>query len=109
MLGVPQFITSVPPAKDCWNDCAAYILPGGVEIARIWGKNLNQTLLEQGQFDNADVLLINNAPGIVLHFDSPINDTLFEAQDCELYGPIRGDAIYICIQPSQNGGAVVGE
>jgi hypothetical protein len=109
MLDVPQFISVLPSPKDCTNECATYIQPGGVAIVRQYGSNLNTTLLEEDTFAEADALLIEKAPGIVTQFTQPVNDVYFTVEDCQLYGPIRGDAIYICIQPAGSGSAVIGK
>jgi hypothetical protein len=109
LLGVPQFIVSLPPSKQCTNQCAKYLQPGGIEIARIYGKDLNTTLLEEGLFADADVFLIDKAPGIVTEFSQPVDNVDFQVEDCQLFGPIRGDAIKICIQSAGTGSALIGE
>jgi hypothetical protein len=109
MLGVPQFISSLPPSKHCTNECAKYIQPGGIAIVRIYGSNLNTTLLEEELFTEADALLIGKAPGIVTEFSQPVDDVYFGDEECQLYGPIRGDAIKICIQSAGTGSALIGE
>ena len=108
LLGVPQFVSTLPSSNNCTNQCDTYILPGGIEIARLWGANLNETLLEQEYFNQSDVLQIYNAPGIVIEFEQPIQNTQFDPSECELYGPIRGDAINICIKPTELGTAIIG-
>ena len=109
LLDVPQFISSLPPSKDCTNECAKNIQPGGIAIVRKYGSNLNTTLLEEDLFAEADALLIDKAPGIVTEFSQPVDNVYFKAEDCQLYGPIRGDAIKICIQPTGTGSALIGD
>ena len=109
MLGVPQFIASLAPSKGCTNQCAKYIQPGSIPLARKYESNLNTTLLEDDLFVEADALIIDRAPGIVTEFSQPIDNVYFSAEDCQLYGQIRGDAIKICIQLSGTGSALIGE
>ena len=108
LLSVPQFIWTLPPTDQCTNNCVTYIQPGGVEIARLWSKDLNQTLLQNGHFDLADVIQIYNAPAIVTEFDEPTDDLIFQTGECELFTPLSNDAIYICIKPAEFGTAVIG-
>ncbi|KIN05323.1 hypothetical protein OIDMADRAFT_51133 [Oidiodendron maius Zn] len=108
LLSVPQFIWTLPPTDRCTNNSVTYIQPGGVEIARLWSKDLNQTLLQNGYFDLADVIQIYNAPAIVTEFDELTDDLIFQTDECELFTPLSNDAIYICIKPAEFGTAVIG-
>ena len=84
-------------------------LPGGLEIARKLGSNLNSTLLEGEIFDNTEVVMLNSAPGFGVTFQPPADNFKFDMEnDCQLYGQLRGDAIQICITPNGTG-LVVGE
>jgi hypothetical protein len=109
LVDVPQFISSLPSSKSCTNECAKYILPGGIAIVRKYGSDLNTTLLEEALFTEADALIIGKAPGIVTEFSQPVDDVYFSSEDCDLYGLIRGDAIKICIQSSGTGSALIGK
>ena len=109
LADLPQFISSVPPSKGCTNGCAKYVQPGGIATVRKYGSNLNTTLLEEDLFTGADALVIDRAPGIVTEFSQPENYVYFDHDDCQLHGPIRGDAIRICIQASGTGSALIGE
>ena len=109
LLGIPQFIWTLPPTDQCTNDCVTYIQPGGVEIARLWGENLNQTLLETGHFELADAIQIYNAPAIVTEFEEPPNDLIFETDECEIFTPLSNDAIKICIKPAEFETVVIGK
>ena len=109
LLSVTQFIWTLPPTNQCTNGCVTYIQPGGVDIARVWGKNLNQTLVKTGHFERADAIQIYNAPAIVTEFDDPPNDLSFETDECQIFTPLSNDAIKICIKQAEFGSAVIGE
>jgi hypothetical protein len=107
LLGVSKYVTGIS-AGNCTANCTSVFLPGGLELARVLGPNLNETLLEGGIFDHTDAVLLNNAPGMALHFSSPIDGFAFDLKnDCQLY-EIRNDAVQICITPGDSS-LVVGE
>ena len=107
VLGVSKYVTGIS-VGDCTANCTSVFLPGGLELARVLGTDLNATLLEGGIFNHTDAVLLNNAPGMSLHFSSPIDGFTFNLEnDCQLYGT-RGDAIQICITPGDSP-LVVGE
>lgn len=107
ILGVSKYVTGIS-VEDCTANCTSVFLPGGLELARVLGPDLNATLLEGGIFDQTDAVLLNNAPGIGLQFSSPIEGFTFNlTNDCQLYG-IRNDAVQICITPKDSS-LVVGE
>jgi hypothetical protein len=109
LLSITQLIWTLPPTNQCTNGCIMYIQPGGVDIARLWGKDLNQTLLETGHFELADAIQIYNAPAIVTEFDDPPNDLIFETDECEIFTPLSNDAIKICIKQAEFETAVIGK
>jgi len=102
LLGVSQFVTAKSPVY-CMENCTSVFLPGGVEIARKIGGNLNQTLLQDNNFGNSDTIVVNQAPGIGLEFWLPDSDFEFDRQnDCKIYpgyNQTDGDAIQLCIAP----------
>lgn len=107
LLGVSKYVTGIS-VGNCTANCTSVFLPGGLELARVLGPDLNATLLEGGIFDHADAVLVNNAPGIGLHFSSPIDGFTFDLKnDCQLYGT-HNDAAQICIT-LEDSSLVVGE
>jgi hypothetical protein len=107
ILGVPKYVTEIS-VGNCTANCTSVFLPGGLELARVLGPDMNATLLEGGIFDHTDAVLLNNAPGIGLHFSSPIDGFTFNLKsDCKLYGT-DSDAVQICITPKDSP-LVVGE
>lgn len=73
-------------------------LPGGVELARLQQQNANITLLTKGGLTDAEVIVINNAPGYQVDF-SPIDPSFtFNAMsDCAMYGQGNGQGLYLCV------------
>jgi hypothetical protein len=87
------------------ENCTTIFLPGGVELARVRGAgNPNSTLLDPAVFplEDASAIIINNAPGIQLDFDSVDPSFSFNETECSLYGGNRGQGIYICTGSSGN-------
>jgi hypothetical protein len=100
LLGVSQFVAAKPPVY-CVENCTSVFLPGGLEIDRALGGNLNQTLLGGNDFGNSDTVLVNKAPGIGLEFWPPDDGFHFAREnDCKTYvgyNLTAGDAIQLCI------------
>src|SRR5205809_5161717 len=67
LLGVSQFVTAKSPVH-CGGNCTSVFLPGGVEMLRKAGGNLDQMLLQENLFGNSDTIVVNKAPGIGLEF-----------------------------------------
>src|SRR6266480_1036097 len=98
LLGVSQYVVGLPSPANCTGDnCATFFLPGGLEIARKFGSDMNSTLLQGGLFDNAQAVLLNNAPGTGITFWTPKSFRFDLDNDCKIYGPILGDAIKFCL------------
>ena len=107
ILGVSKYVTGISPSN-CTGNCTAFFLPGGLELARVFGPDLNATLLEGEIFGDADAVLLNNATGIGLEFSSPSYSFEFDMQnDCQLYA-LRNDSVQICIT-TEDSSLVVGE
>ena len=102
LLGVSQYVVGLPSPANCTGDsCATFFLPGGLEIARKFGSDMNSTLLQGGIFDNAQAVLLNNAPGTGITFWTPKSFRFDLDNDCKIYGPILGDAIKFCLSPGE--------
>jgi hypothetical protein len=96
ILSASKYVTGISPSN-CTSDCTAVFLPGGLELARVFGPDLNATLLEGNIFGDVDAVLLNNATGIGLEFSSPSDSFEFDMQnDCQLYA-LRDDSVQICI------------
>ena len=59
--------------------------------------NLNSTLLNGTMFDNAPVIVINNAPGFQLEFFPIDGNYDFETSDCAIYGEQRHQGLRLCV------------
>jgi hypothetical protein len=107
LIGTSKYVTGISDGN-CTANCTSVFLPGGLELARVLGPNLNTTLLEGGIFNNTDAVQLNNAPGMGLYFSSPTDGFTFNlGNDCRLYA-IRDDAVQICIT-AEDSSLVVGE
>lgn len=107
ILGVSKYVTGISPSN-CTADCTAVFLPGGLELARVFGSDLNMTLLEMDIFGDAAAVMLNNATGIGLEFSSPSDTFEFDMQnDCQLYA-LRNDSVQICIT-TEDSSIIVGE
>jgi hypothetical protein len=107
ILGVSKYVTGISPSN-CTGNCTAVFLPGGIELARVLGPDLNATILEGDIFGDADAVMLNNATGIVLEFSSPSDSFEFDMQnDCQLYA-LRNDSVQICIT-TEDSSLIVGE
>lgn len=102
LLGVSQFVTAKSPVY-CVENCTSIFLPGGVELLRKFGGNLNQTLLQENTFGNSDTIVVNRAPGIGIEFWQPDPGFQFDHEnECKTYpgyNQTDGDAIQLCIAP----------
>jgi len=110
LLRASQYVTG-GLAADCSKDqgCSSIFLPGGLETARVFGQNLNATLLQEGYFNNSDAILLSQVPGIGVKFWPPPASFTFDAQnDCQILGQALGDGIKICIT-SKDSYLVVGK
>lgn len=99
ILGLSTIVTSIPCQRDSGLNCTSVFLPGGVDVARIRQKNLNETLLEGGSLIDVPVIVIENAPGYELDF-FPIGDnSSFDAlSHCTLYGQGNQQGVYLCVR-----------
>lgn len=96
ILGVSKYVTGISPTN-CTANCTSVFLPGGLELARVFGQDLNTTLFQGAIVGNGDAVLLNNASGIGLEFSPPYNGFEFDIEnDCQLYGS-RNDSVQICI------------
>jgi hypothetical protein len=100
LLGLSQYVVAKPPVY-CVENCTSVFFPGGLEMARELGGNLNQTLLGVHDFGNSDTVVVNGAPGIGLEFWPPDDGFQFDREhDCKTYVGYNftaGDAIQLCI------------
>lgn len=107
ILGVSKYVTGISPIN-CTANCTSVFLPGGLELARVFGSDLNETLFEGEIFGDADAVLLNNALGIGLEFSSPYDGFKFDIEnDCQSYGT-RNDSVQICITTNDSS-LIVGE
>jgi hypothetical protein len=99
ILGLSTIVTSLPCQRDSVLNCTSVFLPGGVDVARIRQKTLNETLLEGGSLRNVPLIVIENAPGYELDF-FPIGDnSLFNtSSDCMLYGQGNQQGVFLCVR-----------
>jgi hypothetical protein len=80
ILTDPGFVISVAPIACKSSDCKSLFLPGGMELVRSNGVAINTTL-----FPNESVIIVNNAPGFQLEYES--SDYKFNyTTDCTMFG-----------------------
>ena len=82
-------------------------------MARLYGQNLNLSLLEGEQFSGVDAIVLQDAPGLNVQFSPPPTNYTFDTQtECELYSEattnVTVDGIQICIQ-SNEPSLIIGE
>ncbi|KAH6692741.1 hypothetical protein F5X68DRAFT_250986, partial [Plectosphaerella plurivora] len=86
----------------CDDNCTAFFLPGGMEIARKIGKTMDagQTLLHGGLFNNVESVSIERAPGLAAEFKMLGDDFLFKLSECTTYVSPRevSDGVQFCLR-----------
>jgi hypothetical protein len=100
LLGASKFVTGIAPAaQECTGvNCTSVFLPGGVELARLQGGNLNTTLLNGTLLKDAPTILIHDAPGYELDFYPMAENFSFDVeQDCGTYGRASGQGLHVCV------------
>jgi hypothetical protein len=112
LLGVSQYVIGQSD-PDCSNNCNSFYIPGGLEMARVYGQNLNVSLLEGGLFNGVEAVVIKDAPGLNVQFSRPPANLSFDFQtDCELYSEVtsgtQSDGVQLCIQ-SYGSSLLIGE
>jgi len=112
LLGVSLYVIG-QSVSNCSNNCTSFFIPGGLELARLYGQNLNVSLLEGGQFSGVEAVVLQDAPGLNVQFSPPPANQTFDTQtDCELYSEattnVTVDGIQICIQ-SYESSLIIGE
>jgi len=107
ILGNGNFVTGIDPVACSGPECVSVFLPGSLEVARGLdypngtSLNLNDTV-----FNNAEVVMIHNAPGYQLDFYPVEEEFIFDkVQECMLFGQTRGQGLFMCI--SSKGPALV--
>lgn len=90
------------PFDACQDNCRSLILPGGIEIARQFNSSLNYTIFDDGLLNNSSTIRIENAPGLILTFDTLQDDFLFNPDtssgDCVFAGESINDTLQFCVK-----------
>lgn len=107
MLASSDFVTGIEPISCNSYNCTSVFLSGGILQARRLDVNAerglaNSTFLDGTLLDNADAILVNNAPGYHLEFSPPGDDFTFGQDDCATFGQKRGDGLFLCIGSSNS-------
>lgn len=98
LLDNGKYATSFP-LGDCNGGCRSIFLPGGIEIARLALMELNHTLFDGNQFDNAETISIFQAPGTLLTFQNLESDFPFNRiLDCVYAGQMINDTLQLCVR-----------
>ena len=100
LLGSPKYAVDMSGGAvgcDLDQNCTSFFLPGGLEIARKVQPVLNATILEGGVFNDAEVIRVNDAPGMLLRFDRLESFPFDPENDCLYYGDVINDTIQVCI------------
>ncbi|KAK0714139.1 hypothetical protein B0T26DRAFT_784142 [Lasiosphaeria miniovina] len=92
---------------DCGNSlCQALVLPGGLEMSRQHRPLepfLNYSIFHDGTFDNAQTILIENAPGFVAEFRSLGESMTFDPVGECVYGAgLINDSLQLCARQMGN-------
>jgi hypothetical protein len=83
----------------CDNGCQAFLLPGGLELARQFAPSLNYSIFYGGVLDSAESIRINNAPGIITTFQTPETEPIFDpVVECVYGGKAINDSLQICVR-----------
>lgn len=110
ILGAANFVTGIEPIDCSGPDCKAVFLPGSLTLARQLGRwngtgiDLNATL-----FNNAQAVLIHNAPGYQLDYFPVDSGFTFNETDCATFGQSRGQGLHICVALNGNWTLVAGK
>jgi hypothetical protein len=93
-------IATIPPLTCSGSSCLSYFLPGPITLL-LFDEAL--PMIETSDFQEADVLIVNDAPGYQLEFSQPTgNDSKLNLNtDCRPYG-ISWAMIIICIKKVGN-------
>ncbi|KAJ2894658.1 hypothetical protein MKZ38_007316 [Zalerion maritima] len=100
-LNVPQYASYVS-LLDCDGFlCKSVILPGGLENFRNVAPMVNSTVLQQGLFDDTEVIQIDDATGFFVKFELMGDDDYkFEVDnDCGFYGASVNDSLRLWLKP----------
>lgn len=65
------------PFDACSETCRSLILPGGFEMARQFNSSLKYTIFDGGLLNDTETVRIENAPGMILTFETLRSDFLF--------------------------------
>lgn len=98
------------PFDACGENCRSLILPGGIEMARQFNSSLNYTIFSGGLLHDAETVRIENAPGLILTFDTLRSDFLFNPDkvpgDCVFGGEMINNTLQLCIKQMDHSLAV---
>ncbi|KAK3939403.1 hypothetical protein QBC46DRAFT_388109 [Diplogelasinospora grovesii] len=105
----PRFVTKVSPIGCSASDpnCLSLLMPGGMEVVRAYekpsGESNSQTLFSGNFSGDYDSVVVNNAPGYQIEYDSiPAVDPNFRwnrtliGGDCTMFGGDIGEGMYLC-------------
>jgi hypothetical protein len=99
-----SLLTNTKYAKDttmdgCGNGCRAFLLPGGLELARQVAPTLNYSIFHGGVLDGAESIRIHNAPGLISTFQTPEAELTFDpVVECVYGGKAINDSLQICVR-----------
>src|SRR5579859_1840218 len=94
-----NFVTGINPVACRGPDCQSAFLPGSLPLARRLD-HLNGTILNLNSivFNNADTVLVYNAPGYQLDFYPVSKGFIFDrTQDCMIFGQTHRQGLFMCI------------
>lgn len=98
ILSSSQFVLPTECQPESGSNCSSFFLPGGVEIARLLQPNANLSLLTQAGLPDAEIIIINDAPGYQVDFFPLEPGFTFNAtSECDLYGEVNGQGLYLCL------------
>jgi hypothetical protein len=90
--------TQISPINCSSSSCVSYFMPGPISYIA-YDRTLPQL---PNNFSDADVLVVNDAPGYQIEFVPVAADVQLSLSDCRVYGMPYG-AIGICLQAQEDG------
>jgi hypothetical protein len=104
ILGNGNFVTGIDPVACRDTDCQSVFLPGSLQLARRLD-HLNGTILNLNAtvFNNAETVLVYNAPGYQVDFyPVPEGFSFDRTRECMTFGQTRGQGLFMCISSNNS-------
>jgi hypothetical protein len=91
----------VTPLSCTGADCTSFVLPGGLDLTRLFNGGPNSTLFQGPDYTGQTQVIIENAPGYHLEFfPIPEGYVFNQTEDCTTHNGTNNEAIHICVAAS---------